>query len=341
MANHTKTFDREAYEKKLIEQGYSPEQAVTIADQYDKAHGLPKAIEKVETDKKKSINDYIAESLALDQDEAERAGAVGYMARAMVQATMPHSKPKETYFERKNGNYTLVMQADQKIGLPYGAIPRLLIAWMTNEAVKTKSRELMLGDSLSAFMRNLGFIPSGGQRGTIPALKTQMRKLFSTMISCTYNGETREARAQMLLVDKYVLWWDPKNPEQQSFWQSTVTLSDNFFQEVTTSPIPIRMATLGALRGSSLNLDIYTWLTYHNFYAKRPSRIPWEALQMQFGAGYPETPRGKRNFKIKFLEALKKVGIAYPEALKLRAETDVLVYVPGLPDVSPLVKKET
>ncbi len=36
--------------------------------------------------------------------------------------------------------------------VPYGSVPRLLLAWVTTEAVKTKERELELGDSMSAFM---------------------------------------------------------------------------------------------------------------------------------------------------------------------------------------------
>jgi hypothetical protein len=232
------------------------------------------------------------------------------------------------------------MQANQEVGLPYGAIPRLLIAWLTHEALKTKNREILLGDSLSAFMRGLGFIPSGGQRGTIPALKAQMKRLFSTTISCTYSDEEREAMLQMLLVDKYDLWWTPKDPNQKSLWQSMITLSQPFFDEIVSSPIPSRMKALETLRGSSLALDIYCWLTYRNFYAKRPSRIPWEGLQAQFGAGYPETALGKRHFKSKFLDVLKKVAAVYPEAAKLNSEENALIYVPGYPDVSPLVSGE-
>jgi hypothetical protein len=71
------------------------------------------------------------------------------------------------------------------------------------------------------------------------------------------------------------------------------------------------------------------------------AHIPWEALQAQFGAGYPETAQGKRDFKKNFLLSLKKVSVAYPEAQKLQAETDVLVYVPGYPDVAPPVPEET
>src|SRR4029450_1558331 len=90
-----------------------------------------------------------AESMDREGEEAKRAGALGYMARAMVQATMPHRKPAESFFERTNGAFTLTMMAPPKVGLPYGSMPRLLMAWLTTEAVRTKSRELILGDTLS------------------------------------------------------------------------------------------------------------------------------------------------------------------------------------------------
>ena len=40
--------------------------------------------------------------------------------------------------------------------LPFGNIPRLLLAWVCTEAVRTQRRELVLGSSLSKFMRKLG-----------------------------------------------------------------------------------------------------------------------------------------------------------------------------------------
>jgi hypothetical protein len=188
-----------------------------------------------------------------------------------------------------------------------------------------------------------------------------MNRLLSSAITCTYDNGGHYAVKHVTPVESASLWWNPKNPEQISLWKSSLTLNLTFFAEVTSSPVPLRMSTLAALRGSSMCLDVYSWLSYRNFYAKRPSRIPWEALilakegtpeyrpsripwealQMQFGSGYPETTRGRLNFKRKFLLALKKVAVAYPEALKLQAETDVLVYVPGYPDVSPLIPNET
>jgi hypothetical protein len=276
------------------------------------------------------------EMLAIEQEEAEQAGAIGYMARAMVQATMPHSRVEEHFFERRNGEFSIWMSALPNIGLPYGSVPRLLMSWMTTEAVRTKNRELFLGDSLSAFLRHLNLLRTGGSRGDITRLKNQTTRLLSCSVTCTYNNGKQFAIRNVAPVEKAVLWWDPVNPEQMSLWESSITLSLSFFEEIASSPVPFRMKTLEALRNSSMALDIYCWLTYRNFYARHPSRIPWEALQLQFGAGYPDTPQGKRNFKKKFLLALKKVCIVYPEARKLQVETDYLLYVPGLPDVAPL-----
>ena len=47
------------------------------------------------------------------------------------------------------------MVAGAKNKLPFGNLPRLLLAWVCTEAVQTQSRVLVLGRSLSEFMRKL------------------------------------------------------------------------------------------------------------------------------------------------------------------------------------------
>ena len=39
--------------------------------------------------------------------------------------------------------------------LPFGNFPRLILAWLCTEAVRTQSRELVLGRSLAKFMRDV------------------------------------------------------------------------------------------------------------------------------------------------------------------------------------------
>lgn len=61
----------------------------------------------------------------LDQEDAYAAGEVGFLARALVQATLPHSDPKTNAFVRRNGHFRLSIMAPKHVGLPYGRYPRL------------------------------------------------------------------------------------------------------------------------------------------------------------------------------------------------------------------------
>lgn len=47
----------------------------------------------------------------VDQDEAEAVATVGNMARVLVQATLPHSKPDDNEYSRRNGRLVLHMVA--------------------------------------------------------------------------------------------------------------------------------------------------------------------------------------------------------------------------------------
>lgn len=281
----------------------------------------------------KNIEKIISEALAIEREEAYAAGAIGYMARALIQATMPHSKTEGSEFKRKNGFFKLTILADSEIGLPYGSLPRLLISWITTEAVKTKKKEIVLGHTLSKFMSELGLIPSGGRWGTITRLKDQMKRLFSSAISCTYDDGKTFGIRNVLPVEEANLWWDPKNPEQATIWESTLLLGDSFFKEIINNPVPIDMRALKALKKSPMALDIYCWLTYRMSYLKGKTSIPWEALQVQFGADYKDV----RQFKRRFLDQLKKVSIIYPNA-KLSETSESLVLSPSKPHIQKQVK---
>ncbi len=282
---------------------------------------------------------FIEEAIAKNEQEAREAGALGFMVRSLVQATLPHSNPKTPYFERVNGNLTLTMSAgSSKMGLPYGTIPRLIMSWITTEAIKTKERQLILGDSLSGFLRELGLIPSGGRWGTITRIKDQMGRLCACSITVTYGYNKKGFIRKLDPVEDSNLWWDPKDPEQGALFNSTLFLREGFFKDVIKSSVVFRMDALKLLKQSSMAVDIYMWVTHRNSYAKDDSKIPWEALQLQFGAGYPLTPLGKRNFKRMFIQALKKVAVAYPDAGKLRPEEKHLLFVRGKPDVPKLTK---
>ena len=102
---------------------------------------------------------------------------LGFMARMMALCSLPRTNPGERIrYKRINGPYTLYMTAGGGCKLPYGNLPRLLLAWLSTEAVRTQSRKLVLGKSLSNFMRTLGIYNSGGNPQT--RLRNQMKRLF-------------------------------------------------------------------------------------------------------------------------------------------------------------------
>ena len=253
---------------------------------------------------KPSIERLINQAVAIETESAQDPGALGFMERAMVQATLPHKKVEGTYFERKNGNFTLSMLASPKIGLPYGSVPRLLLAWVTTEAVRTKSRELELGDSMAAFMAELGMSRQGSN---IASLKNQTRRLFNATVSATYEDGKRIADIGYRLADRTVLWWNPNEPEQAGLWQSTITLSETFFNEVVHRPVPVDMRAIKALKQSPMALDTYTMLTYRMSYLKQPTVILWPSLAFQLGSDYAEL----RFFKRAFLQELRNVMLVY------------------------------
>ena len=70
----------------------------------------------------------------------------GFMARMMALCSLPRTNPgNRIQYKRVNGPYTLYMTAGGGCKLPFGSLPRLLLAWLSTEAVRTQSRELVPG----------------------------------------------------------------------------------------------------------------------------------------------------------------------------------------------------
>jgi hypothetical protein len=97
-------------------------------------------------------------------------------------------------------------------GLPYGTLPRLLLTWVCTEVAQKRERVLSLGSNLASYLGELGLHNTGGKRGDITRLKNAMTTLFSSVISCHYEGKNSFVLQNVLLADK-VDWWTPQNPE--------------------------------------------------------------------------------------------------------------------------------
>jgi hypothetical protein len=264
-------------------------------------------------------SDLIARASEIEETDVRASGQLGFMARALAQTTLPHSKIAGTEFERSNGMYTLSIHVPKKIGvLPYGAIPRILTAWISTEAVKTQCPDLVLGCSLRDFMDKLGMNNNnGGERGDITRLKSQAKSLFSSVVSIIEDDEKARNSfgiENILMVRGAQLLWNPRKPEEPGLFDSHLSLTNDFFKMVTDRPVPIDLRVLHALRRSPLAMDIYVWSVYRLFITRQDVLVPWLNLKGQFGANYAQTPQGLLDFKREFIKRLKEVVVFYPQA---------------------------
>ena len=273
-------------------------------------------------------------NLLVNASEAEPD--LGFMARMLVLCSLPRANPgTQKEYKRVNGPYTLAMTAGVNTKLPFGNLPRLLLAWICTEAVRTQSRELVLGRSLSDFMGKLGMAPvGGGPTGARTRLRNQMRRLFQCHVQLIREHERGAQFVSSAIADRGEFWWN--EPDQPSLWESKIYLGEQFFNEIIRHPVPLDMNTLKALKRSSLGLDFYLWLAYRTFTLRAPLRLSWRHLYRQFGAD-PAKAGDKRtvdNFRTKALRELKKIKMAWPE-LNYATAKGVLIVSPSTPSVLP------
>ena len=283
----------------------------------------------------------IAGEIRLDPDKTESA----FIARQLVQATLPHKNPGDVpAWSRTNGNLTLTIRPgwDEKkkklIGYPYGTIPRLLLFWITTEAIRTKNPRIELGDSLSQFMEELGLEPKGtGKRSDLKRLKEQMVRLSRSTISFSQSSAQSHSWLDMQVAPKGMVWWNEKQPNQRTLWKNWIQLGDDFFKAISSSPVPVDMRILKALKRSPLALDIYAWATYTAYQTQQTGQsrsLSWEILHEQFGAEYKDT----KEFSRKAWNALLKVQAVYPELNVERLRGGILV-LPSKPSITIKPKK--
>ena len=175
---------------------------------------------------------------------------LGFMARLMALCSLPRTNPgNRQRYVRRNGPYTLGMTAGINTKLPYGNLPRLLLAWICTEAVRTQKRELVLGKSLAEFMRTLGiYHNSGGRGGVHTRLRNQMDRLFHASVQLIYEDKGSKAAISSFVADRTEFWWNERKPNKRVLWESKIELGEKFFEEIISHPIPLDMNTLKALK---------------------------------------------------------------------------------------------
>lgn len=251
---------------------------------------------------------------------AKDAQELAFVSRILVQAFLPHSDPKDIGWTRTNGNFSLDVKSgigkDKKTGkfkhygVPYGTVPRLILAWLNSEVIRnaqdpknTTPQFINLGRSLSSFLEKIGVPRTGGARGGITAFKNQAERLFHAEISVSEAGKNYFKESDIKVSDGRFIFWDMKEPSQQTLWESSVKLSDSFYQLLLNNPVPLDWRILKCIKQSPMALDLYMWLTHRMSYLQKPVSIRWETLQGQLGSDVERID----HFREKVRKHLKKI----------------------------------
>lgn len=291
------------------------------------------------------------ESLERIVAEAQETERLGYLIRVMVETSLPHRPPENPWrFVRRRAGVALTlaspaappeddapagdMEALEPVpyGLPYGSLPRVLLAWLGGEYKRTREPLVQLGPSYAAFARTLGLVTSGGgPRSDRARLRWHLERLFAATVTSvessdsvrrrlragggipTIDGEEADVSPRVTRLsivdadpaedDSNLLWWHPRRPGHM-VWRSRVLLGQSYCRALDHA-FPVSPRALAELRRSPLAIDLYSWLTYLFFgFRAAPGQAqvrtePWEALQAQLGADYGrEARRARRDLEL-------------------------------------------
>ena len=196
---------------------------------------------------------------------------------------------------------------------------------------------------MAEFMRELGLNPDNGsgKRSDARRLKDQIQRLFNARISFQYwneqGGIVHEQKLNMEVAPKSELWWNERDPNNPALFDSWIELGEQFYEAITSSPMPADMNALKLLKNSPLKLDLYAWAVskaYKTWKTHKSQFVPWKSLMLQLGADYNDVD----NFKKKAKKALKVVQCAYPQ-LKLEDVDGGVNVLPTPPAIRPTVSK--
>lgn len=256
----------------------------------------------------KQVRGAVGASIAIENTSAKDAKCLGFFPQQYIYTVLPYSDPKcHTYQQVCNGQ-KLLLNADPDYGLPYGAIPRLLKACITSQAVKTKSRTLQL-PRITQFCKLLNYSATGAK---IAAIRKQALALFSTRILLkSASADVIAIKENYTLIDGCKLW--AAHTKTQKDWLSEIHLSEAYYTQCKRA-MPVDFRGLRELARSPIAMDVYIWLTYRLPYITSDVLVSHAALKHQFGFGYCNDKDGKFRFKQKMKEALRLAQMIYTDA---------------------------
>jgi hypothetical protein len=237
---------------------------------------------------------------------------------------LPYKRPPDQVreYERHYGRMTLSIEAGKlkdpvtgnfvKQGLPYGTKARLLMLHVCTRALRQKSRVIQLEDSLSAFIRSIGFHVGGGPKGPFNLFKEQLNRLAASRMQIGMWDGSHAVTINTSPISAMDVWL-PLDPAEKMLWNSTIVLSGDFYESLCLHALPVDIRAVTALSHSARQIDMLLWLSYRIKELEKRYFLPWRTIQEQFCQSDNRRPQDfKRQFKADLADMEEIFGRALP-----------------------------
>src|ERR1700712_2158501 len=139
---------------------------------------------------------------------ADEENSIGFLYSGWCQAALPHRRlPNEQGWQIETERMSLVVEPGMRptasgkpesVGVPYGSRARLIMIYLQSEAIRTQSREVMLGRSLREWLIKMN-IPIGGK--SQKDVRDQCERISRCRLSLTVRQGSRVGLSNQNIVD--------------------------------------------------------------------------------------------------------------------------------------------
>ena len=256
-----------------------------------------------------------------------------YQHGLLCQVVLPRSKPDGDTFIRNYAGGSVEVKAGnlwdgfawEKQPLPYGAKARAALIHINTQSILTQSPKIDLGESARSFMKNLGMNVDGGRDYKL--FKLQMKALAACSFKLGYfrDGVPTTVRANPI---KEFQAWLTDQDGQPVLWPASLTLSTDYFEDLLKHAVPLDPRAIRSLVHHALAIDAYSFFARRLHSLEKPVQVTWRQFHEQFGQEYNDL----KNFKKRWIEAIRQALAVYPDA-KVEDVRGGLLLKPSYPPI--------
>ena len=238
---------------------------------------------------------------------------LGFSSRPFVLCGLPVKRPSTgcLLHERRNGQFVLQVTGHPSYGLPWGQ-DRLVPIFLATLAMRQRTPRITF-ESAAAMLDSFGMQQGGSQYRRLVAA---FQRIFGATIF--FGTDTQTERTAVVQCARFNFMseariWYSRDPDQRLLpgdCQNMVVLSDEFYREIVSHPIPTDLEAARALSSCPATLDLFMWLSYRCFMLRGPERIPLFGdfgLVSQLGSVNYARPRKFREKLEQWLDVVRRM----------------------------------